>query len=246
MKKIFIVLAFFLFSIVNTAFAQQACDPNQNLVSNGGFESPIVINPKLWDIYPSGTPTLDWVVQWKSTETSYNSHIRPDPAQLEIQAGFSGWLPAEGSQFAELDTDWDGPIGSFSGEPATVKIYQDLATISGQTYEVKFKTSPRPLRDISDNILKFSWNGAMQDTISSSGLSLSNTDWTGHTYQLTASSSTTRLKFVEQGTPNSFGTFLDDVSVKCIPPNEIPEFSTIGAGIALFGAAGYVLYRRRK
>ena len=246
MKKIIVFIAFFLLAIANV-FAQQACDPEQNLVLNGGFESPVVSNPpKNWNIYPNATPSLAWTVEWKSTQTSYLGNTRPEIPQLEFQAGFSGWLSAEGSQYAELDTDWDGPIDTFSGEPANVKIYQDLPTIPGQSYEVKFKTSPRPLTAITTNILKFSWNGAMQDTISTSGIGLSNTNWSQHTYQLTATSSTTRLKFVEQATPDSFGTFLDDVSVRCVPINEIPEFTTIGAGIALVGAGGYALYRKRK
>ena len=42
----------------------------------------------------------------------------------------------------------------------------------------------------------------------------------------------------------------DGCSANCTieegPPNEIPEFTVIGGGIALLGAAGYALYRRRK
>ena len=171
---------------------------------------------------------------------------------MEIQKSL--WTPAEGSQYAELDTDWDGPSGSFGGEPASVQIFEDLATIPGQTYQISFKFSPRPApdpfnaNDANNNKLEFSWDGSVKDVISADGSALSNTAWTTHNYQFTASTSSTRLEFADLGVPDSYGTFLDSVSAKCVPQqqnHDVPEFTTIGAGLVLAGAGAY-MYRKRK
>jgi len=39
--------------------------------------------------------------------------------------------------------------------------------------------------------------------------------WTYHEYEVTATSDTTRLQFVDLAFPDSYGTLLDDVSVMC-------------------------------
>ena len=89
------------------------CDANSgaNLLVNGDFETPIVTDPHLWNIYPNGTVGLGWSVAWESTATSYNSVPRPNPALQELHRGVNGWLPQTGDQYAELDSDWDGPSG---------------------------------------------------------------------------------------------------------------------------------------
>ena len=41
-------------------------------------------------------------------------------------------------------------------------------------------------------------------------------------------------------------TAVDDIEDPCNPPNDVPEFGVIGAGLALAGAAGYSIFRRKK
>jgi len=195
---------------------EELCNSNEELVLNGGFESPIVTAPQKWDIYDSGTSSFGWMVEWYDGATSYNGQTRPEPAHLELHRGVMGWLShGTSSQHAELDTDWDGPSGSLSGEPASVRIYQDIPTLPGQTYNIKFYFSPRPATDATNNILEFSWGGEVKATTTAAGGS--NTIWTEHSYNFSAIATTTRLQFTDLGTPDSLGPFLDDVSVRCIP-----------------------------
>jgi len=192
------------------------CDPEIELISNGNFELPIVSASQLWDIFDSGTANLNWMVEWRSDiPSTWGEQTRPDPAHLEIQRGVNGWLPYEGSQYAELDTDWDGPAGSLNNEPASVKIYQDIVTIPGENYNLSFSFSPRPSTPESDNILQIKWNDNILGTPSGAGLS--NTDWSEYNYNFTAQSDVTRLEFADLGTANSLGTFVDEVSLRCQP-----------------------------
>lgn len=188
------------------------CDPDIELIVNGGFEYPIVEHSAQWDIFPSGTPDLGWNVEW-----IIDDHPDlPDSANLELHRGVSGWLPYEGEQYTELDSDFDGPDGSINNEPASVRIYQDIPTVPGRSYWLSFAFSPRPNTDGTQNILNVSWDGTTVVILTADGSGKTNTDWTVYTYVVTATSETTRVAFADDGIPNSMGTFLDAVSVKSI------------------------------
>ena len=194
------------------------CDPDTELIVNGSFENPVVTNPNRWDIF-SGSAT-NWLTGWVSpTPATYGSQTRPTEAKLEIHKSglFSGSIPA-GSQYAELDGDWGGPSDGGSGEPASVKISQLLATWPGYQYQVSFNFSPRPATAASNNSLEFSWDGAPVDTISRAGGS--SFDWSSHSYTLGADDYNTVIEFADDGTSDSLGTFLDNVSVRCVPPDQ--------------------------
>jgi len=100
-----------------------------NLVVNGGFENPYVTASQQWDIFNE-------ISGWQLARGQ----------QIEIQRGVNGWLPVEGKQWIELDSDFDGPAGTLNGEPASSAIFQDLETVPGSEYEVTFAFSPRPGR----------------------------------------------------------------------------------------------------
>jgi len=189
------------------------CEPQTELIANGGFELPVVNTTAKWNIFPSGTPSLAWNVLWQSNQTTYGGKTRPTIANIELQRGVNGWLPAEGSQWAELDGDWFGPNVSLDGEPSSVKIYQDIATIPGATYSISFKFSPRPSTNSSENILEVKVDNTVLATLSKAGSS--NTNWTYYTYNFTATNNITRIQFTDLGIPDSLGTFLDNVSLKC-------------------------------
>jgi len=208
-------------------------DPNpevpcgENAIINGDFETPIVSGG--WDIYDSYAPGLNWVVKWMPGDNEFGGQYRPRIAHLELQKNVNSWLPQLGNQYAELDTDWDGPSGSLNGEPASVKIYQDLTTIPGKEYQISFYFSPRPGTPLEDNILEFSWGGSVIDTISEAGGS--NTNWTLHSYTLTATGNVTRVQFTDLGGANSLGTFVDNVVVYQIC-EQIPDPCQPGPGWA--------------
>ena len=194
------------------------CDPTVNLVKNGSFENPVINNS--WDIFSS---IPNWSIDWLAGPNSFEDATRPSTPFFEIQKNVDGWLPAEGIQYAELDTDWGGPSNdSLYGEPASVTIWQNIETVSGVTYKLSFDFSARPSTPSSDNMLEVKWNNSsVGSTMTASGESISNTNWDTHTFEILADSNNTELRFTDLGTPNSLGTFIDNVSVTCVVP-EVP------------------------
>ena len=180
---------------------------NQNLVINGDFEVPVVTNPALWNIFPSGTAGLGWLVEWAGAFPD-----APATANVEFhRLVIPGWLPNSGSQYAELDSDYDGPNAATARDPASIRIYQDIPTGPGWIYELQYAWSPRPGH--ADNVVEVWWGGQRVVTHSQSGAGNSGTVWTLETRRLTAQGSTTRLAFVEVGAADSMGMFLDSVRV---------------------------------
>lgn len=170
------------------------CNPEINLVSNGGFEAPVVTgNGGDWEIVPTLTSGLNWIAEYLSSN--------PNPG-LELQAGYSGWTPYSGDQYAELD-----------GNEST-KIYQDIPTIVGATYSVDYAFSPRP--GVASNMLSVGVDGVEIDTQSADGSSLSNTAWLDDSVTFVATNTTTRVSFQNNDTSDSLGTFVDSVSVRCV------------------------------
>lgn len=182
----------------------------ENLVVNGDFEAPAVTHTSGWDIYPSGTPGLGWTVAWWEGSTSYNGWTRPGIANLELHNGVSNWLPREGSQYAELDSDWNGHSGNLNNEPASISIYQEIQTLPG-LYTVRYSYSPRP--NNGDNKLEVYWGGNLVNS-HDEGNPGGNTSWTDVVLSLEAGPGATVLEFREVGIANSLGMFLDDVRVE--------------------------------
>ena len=197
---------------------QTQCLEGVNMLVNGDFESPVVSHSAKWDIYPSSNPSIGWDVSWLAGAASYNSVTRPENAHVELHRGVNGWNPEGGSQYAELDSDWDGPSGSLNGEPASVSLKQTLGTIPGYNYEIKYYFSARPGTTLNDNKLVTNWDGILlgSHTATTGG----NTDWTPFIYTKTATNNTTEIEFKDDGASNSLGTFLDEVSVTCLGPSE--------------------------
>lgn len=191
---------------------EQFCEPanNTNLVLNGGFEVPEVTNSAQWEIFPSGATGLMWTVEWVGNTTTFNSQNRPTPALVEYHEGVLG-AASEGDQYAELDSDWFGPSNSLDGEPASVRVWQDIPTVAGKKYRVTFDFAPRPNTDASENQLQFSWDGSQVAVVSGAGGG--SIIWTPKSYDVTASGALTRIAFADVGTENSVGTFLDNVKV---------------------------------
>ena len=180
-------------------------------LENGGFEEPIIAVP--WDIVDSGTSGLGWTVEWYGGSTSYKGQARPEPAHLEFRTAGSVDGPYSGDQFVELDTDWDGPGNGLNGEPGSVRIYQDINTCPGNTYTIEYAWAPRPGNN--NNVMEVYWDGILVDTHSASGNGHSTVQWTleQQTGLEASGDTTTRLEFIETGTSNALGMFLDAVSV---------------------------------
>ncbi|MEK7140654.1 MAG: SdrD B-like domain-containing protein, partial [Patescibacteria group bacterium] len=190
------------------------CEAGVNLIENGSFEDPIVTNGAQWDIFEL---VLGWSIDWMNPDGV-------DPS-LELHRGVAGWLSALGDQHAELDGDWYGPANSGQGGAST-KIWQNVPTIVGETYKLKFSFSPRPQTQSPDNVLGVLLNGS---DITNSPFSDTNntnqTTWTEYTEQFTADNALTTVQFEDRGTENSLGTFLDNVSLECLECDE--EVTTV-------------------
>jgi predicted ribosomally synthesized peptide with SipW-like signal peptide len=164
-----------------------------NLVVNGGFETPVLSNGG-YAIYADGTLT-NWEVE--------------SGAGLEIQRNAAG-APQEGFQHAELDSDSSSVIS------------QVIATVPGQKYQFSFWHSPRPNRPVSDNAI-----GYLVQVVSDSQVLLSgtvgavmgggntggSTNWTKYTYEFVAIDTATKIQFMDDGTSNTFGGYIDNVAV---------------------------------
>jgi hypothetical protein len=181
--------------------------PYEPELVNGGFETPTPTTSQGWDIYDSGTEGLGWTVEWYDGSTSYGGQTRPEPAHLEIHTSGTIVDAYVGDQYAELDTDWDGPGGGLNGEPASVKIYQVLDTCPDQEYTLTYAWRGRP-----------GYTSALQVNFADYSTSHSGNsgEWNIVTVTATADDWTETLEFIETGPADSFGMFLDAVSVtKC-------------------------------
>jgi|GEM_PF-1346487 len=199
-----------------------SCNAQLNLLDNGGFESPNVTTSQKWDIFASGSSPLDWFAAW--TETPANPAFEIANVEIQTNGIIAGWVAAEGDQWTELDSDWDGPTGSISGEKGQVTIYQIIPTIPGETYTIDFMFSPRPDQlNAAQNKVEVLANGTV---IGSAGPKAGNgatTDWTAHQASFTATSSQfwTTVAFRDAGTPNdSFGTLIDNAVMTCSLPDD--------------------------
>lgn len=178
-------------------------------VANGDFETPEVDTPQHWNIYDSGTDGLGWTVEWYGDETSYGGQTRPAPAHLEIhENGAIGGVTAyDGDQYVELDTDWDGPGKPLSGEPASVYIYQNIPTCYGADYVLTFHYTQRPGSVSSLGVY-------VNDSLEFSDSPTGGFNWIEETVPFTATGATTKIGFKEEGNPDSYGVFLDGVTVE--------------------------------
>ena len=218
-----------------------------NLVANGGFEAPAVSGS--WDIFPSGTAGLEWKVVWANDPPTYtyNNVIYnlPTIANMELQKTLlvESIPSAGGNQHGELDTDWDGPSGGVSGEPANVTISQTISTINGAHYAVSYEERCRSTDTHSPCTLQFDWTGAPSETtVGAVG------SWTPYSFDKVATGSSTTISFTAIGVSDSIGALIDEVDVTetSRPPIPAPEFPTMALPAALIvGMLGAVLFIQR-
>ena len=196
-------------------------DTNTDLIQNGSFEVPEVTDSAKWETFVNGSADLAWTVEWESTQTTYvyngQTYNRPTAALVEYQEGVNGWTTPYGDQWTELDSDWFGPSSPVSGEPALVKIYQNVPTTPGTQYKLHYWFSARPANGgggngTADNELKVRIDGnKVADRTLSNGTN--QTVWNEYVETFTATNVTTKVEFAAAGTANSLGIFLDNVSL---------------------------------
>ena len=204
----------------------------ETMVADSSFETPMVSQGAGWDVFDNAEMT-GWSAAWYGGSASYNGHDRPEP-QVELHRGVNGWLPASGSQYVELDTDWTGPVNDFSGEPASIALSQNIPTIVGNEYTVSWKYSARP--NHANNHLQVMVGGT---EVFNSGVIAggSNTNWQTQSYTFVATTTLTEIRFTELGRADSLGMFVDDIQVACngLPSNDVTVCKEDSAGNPLTG-----------
>jgi len=201
------------FSSYNGGECVQECVENfgENLIKNGSFENPEVTSGAKWQIFPSGASGLEWTVEWAGNQAVFNGRNRPEPALIEFHEGVLG-NAQDGDQYTELDSDWFGASDPLSGEPALVRIYQDVATVPGARYNLHYYYAPRSNIAAAENIMTVSVDG-VQVAAHNPPASGSSIVWSEYTYEFTAAGASTRIGFAGGGPDNSTGVFLDDVKL---------------------------------
>ncbi len=192
------------------------CEANVNLIKNGGFEAPIVANGD-YDIVPSGTTGLEWLVEWVSGSL-------PAPAGLEIQHAVAGTSFGGSLQHAELDGD------------APVAIYQNIPTVIGKEYKLDYHYSARP--NVVDNTIEIKINGTVAATLSQNGTGNADTVWNTGTLTFVATSTTTKVEFKDTSNPDTLGGYIDSISMTCLgnpqtpPVDQTPGVSKTGSKVS--------------
>jgi hypothetical protein len=199
--------------VVLLAVCGMASAFSPNLVLNGGFETPAVSNNN-WLTYPDGYSDSTGALSWK-VERGLGAPSSITPT-LEIETyNTLGLVPAEGKQYAELDSN------------ANANISQTINVQAGTTYAISFDQSCRSgdPQIGSKSKLGVFWGTAKlgQTTCSRSDVGT----WAPHTYTVTATTTgPVKLMFADEGVSDSYGVLLDDVYVVGAPINA-PEFPTL-------------------
>jgi hypothetical protein len=116
---------------------------------------------------------------------------------LELQRHVAG-EPYRGEQFVELDSN------------ASSGIYQDVTTHEDELYDLAFAFSARGGTTLKDNHVRVLWNGVEVASVIAES---TNPDWRVQQIQLRGREGTSRLELEDVGVSNSFGTYVDTVSL---------------------------------
>ena len=122
--------------------------------------------------------------------------------EIELQDNAAG-LPFDGNQLVELDAYFNGTME------------QVIPTFAGQEYLLQFAYSPRPRKPASTNGIDVFWDGSLLASIAEDGAF--DTTWTLFSHRVAASSDSTTLAFAARGNSDSFGGYLDAVSLQPVP-----------------------------
>lgn len=177
------------------------CEMNpDSILVNGCFEEPVVSGGN-WNIYDN---VPGWDIEWLDGNPCPVTNIDPS-LELQTEATLGNVDVINGDQYAELDTDCEGPHGDSNPERTTVEISQTLTTIPGHRYEVSFYFQARP-NHINQNLrVTIDGNELFSEAPPS--------DWEERTFEFVATSTETVIAFADTGYANSYGVLLDCINV---------------------------------
>lgn len=192
-------------SCVGMIFSLLCLSAHANLIVNGGFEDNAVAAGN-WAYFSSAN-----VNGWKGDN-------------IEIWNQYGGVVAPEGKQHAELNAHpFDGSVFS---------IYQNFATVVGQTYDVSFFYSARIDANEQFSFSAGSLSALLNDHVVGS--------WNQYTGSFVASSTLSTITFTtfDAGT---LGNFLDDVVVTA-KANVVESNPLV---MLLIGLCGLILIRKK-
>jgi hypothetical protein len=178
------------------------------LLTNGGFEAPVVGGP----CCVTSPPTV--IPGWTAT-----------PDVNVVNGTFSssaGNLAKEGNQYLDL-------VGQANGGT----ISQSFATVVGQVYALNFWYSHNLFAGLSAAEARLS-AGNLSDNIRHTGGNNGNLAWQFYSNSFTATSASTTLTFVNTVGGQNEGVLLDAVSVMAVP--EPSTWAMLILGFGLLGA----------
>lgn len=193
---------------VNCTFTNVQEPPNEDLCEmnpdsilvNGCFEEPVVSGGN-WNIYDN---VPGWDIEWLDGNPCPVTNIDPS-LELQTEATLGNVDVINGDQYAELDTDCEGPHGDSNPERTTVEISQTLTTIPGHRYEVSFYFNARPNHTNQNLRVTIDGNELFSEAPPS--------DWEERTFEFVATSTETVIAFADTGYANSYGVLLDCINV---------------------------------
>jgi len=173
--------------------------PANAQLANGGFETPPNVYPYM--VFGAGLSLPGWTME---------------SGTVEIVGTY--WQAAEGRQSLDLNGIFE-EIGT---------LYQDVATVPGARYRVRFALAGNPEGGPAVKSLTLTWGDSELDTLTfdTTGRTLADMGWEYHEYVVTAASTRSRLRF--QSTSSSFcGPALDDISVTPLDSRPPPPASPV-------------------
>jgi hypothetical protein len=192
---------------------------------------------------PASASTIVWVTTWEADQVpggptfgNYTIYNNPPTAavagwtpvtQIELQNHAAGDpAPVVGGEvFAELDADFNSAMTRIIGPG---------------TYDLSFLYSPRPGVGFDSNGILVELNGVELGQISATGLSGGSTAWSNIVMQTFTVGSNATLRFSANGTSDSLGGYIDNITLAAV----VPEPSTWALFILGFGLVGHSMRRR--
>ena len=222
MRAVFIVPALAASLISGAASAAHT-------IVNGSFEStPTPVNG--FTVFGNGANIGGWIVTGDTSN-----------AVLSIDTGYQEAGVAFPAQDGRVHLDLTG-----AGNTGANGVYQDVATVSGRTYEVTFWLG-NATGDGTGNSGAYVLSSSLNLAITGAGatnyvngtVTAGTVNWGQYTRRFTATGATTRLQFTNTTPVGDNFTGLDNVSLAAVP-----EPASWGLMILGFGLVGGAMRRR--
>jgi len=206
-----------------------------NLISNGGFESPVTGPGGLNSGYTAYGVGSTIGGAWTVVGSPFNNVAVTPSTEFSTSVGPAIYfLSQEGSQSLDLTGEWDN--GAVTG------VEQSFATLAGHQYSLSFYVGAVTTTDWAPHqglaVVDVQLNGGAFQTAINSDPSGDATTWKAFNYIFIATGPSTTLTFLNGSSSGVGENGLDNVSVL-----EVPEPGT--AGVFLFGAGLFLRWKRK-